>query len=176
MTVPIYTPLFRQLYILLNAIPLLKYTILICLLLGLAACASDEPSPDINVAMLNRLNSIRAAGCTCGTTSYTPAQKLTLEGKLSDAAFAHAQDMYQQNYFSHVSPQGISPEERVTAAGYPGSFLAENIASGCTTVNEAVNAWLQSPSHCEAIMTHEADEMGVAQVNSYWVLELGKKN
>jgi hypothetical protein len=24
-------------------------------------------------------------------------------------------------------------------------------------------------------MTREADEMGVAQVNSYWVLELGKK-
>jgi uncharacterized protein YkwD len=129
----------------------------------------------MNVAMLDRLNSIRTAGCTCGTVWYPPAQKLTIDTKLSEAAFVHARDMDQQNYFSHVSPQGISPEERVTAAEYPGSFLAENIAAGCTTANEAVHAWLQSTSHCQAIMTREADEMGVAQVNSYWVLELGKK-
>ena len=154
----------------------MKYVILICSILCLAACSSDEPSPDISLAMLERLNSIRAAGCTCGTVAYPPAQKLTIASQLTDAAFVHAQDMYQQNYFSHVSPQGISPEERVTAAGYQGNFLAENIAAGCTTVNEAVNAWLQSPSHCEAIMTSEADEMGVAQVNSYWALELGQKH
>lgn len=125
--------------------------------------------------MIGRVNSIRAAGCTCGATVYPPVQKLTVNIELSEAAFVHAQDMYRQNYFSHVSPQGISPEERVTAAGYPGSFLAENIAAGCASVNEAIDAWLESPSHCEALMKGEADEMGVAQVNSYWVLELGKK-
>ncbi len=154
----------------------MKYTILICLLLGAAACASDDLSPDIKRAMLDRVNSIRAAGCTCGTVVYPPVQPLTtINIPLSEAAFAHAQDMYLHNYFSHVSPQGISPEERVTTAGYEGNFLAETIAAGCTTVNEAVNAWLQSPSHCEALMKREANEMGVAQVNSYWTLELGQK-
>ena len=125
--------------------------------------------------MLNRVNSIRTTGCTCGDTVYPPVQTLTINTELSDAAFAHAQDMYRQNYFSHVSPQGISPAERVTAAGYPGSFLAENIAAGCVTVNEAIDAWLHSRSHCEALMKSEANEMGVSQVDSYWVLEIGEK-
>ena len=125
--------------------------------------------------MLNRVNSIRTTGCTCGDTVYPPVQTLTINTELSDAAFAHAQDMYRQNYFSHLSPQGISPEERVTAAGYSGNFLAENIAAGCVTVNEAIDAWLHSRSHCEALMKSEANEMGVSQVDSYWVLELGEK-
>lgn len=162
----IYTPLYTN--------PL-KHIILICFLLSLAACASDDVSPDIRQATINRVNAIRATGCTCGDTVYPPAQKLTINIQLSDAAFVHAQDMYRQHYFSHVSPQGISPEERVTAAGYYGSLVAETIAAGCTSVNEAIEAWLQSPSHCEALMKSEANEMGVAQVNSYWVLELGKK-
>lgn len=152
----------------------MKYTILICLFLCAAACASDDVAPDIKQAMLNRVNSIRTAGCDCGNTVYPPVQKLTINTELSAAALAHAEDMYRQNYFSHVSPQGISPEERVTAAGYPGDFIAENIAAGCTTVNEAVDAWLHSSSHCEALMKSEANEMGVSQVDSYWVLELGK--
>ena len=125
--------------------------------------------------MLNRVNSIRTTGCTCGDTVYPPVQTLAINTELSDAAFAHAQDMYRQNYFSHLSPQGISPEERVTAAGYSGNFLAENIAAGCATVNEAIDAWLHSRSHCEALMKSEANEMGVSQVDSYWVLELGEK-
>jgi uncharacterized protein YkwD len=55
-------------------------------------------------------------------------------------------------------------------------MLAENIAEGYTTVNEAVTAWLQSSSHCQALLTADATEMGIARVNSYWVLVLGKSN
>jgi uncharacterized protein YkwD len=154
----------------------LKCIIVFYLMICIAACGSEEASPDVREAMLASVNSIRAAGCICGAELYAPVQKLTLNIALSEAAFAHAQDMDEHHYFAHISPEGISPEQRVTAAGYQGAMLAENIAEGYTTVNEAVTAWLQSSSHCQALLTADATEMGIARVNSYWVLVLGKSN
>ena len=142
--------------------------------MSIIACESDDVSPDVHQAILSRVNSIRVAGCTCGAELYSPVQELTINTKLSEAARAHAQDMYEHHYFAHISPEGISPEQRVVAADYQGHLLAENIATGYTTVNEVVIAWLQSTSHCQALMTNEATEMGIAQVHSYWVLMLGK--
>ena len=46
---------------------------------------------------------------------------------LSQAAQYHAEDMLRRNYFSHYSPEGETPSDRLAAAGRKG-YPAENIA------------------------------------------------
>ena len=49
--------------------------------------------------------------------------------RLSAAAAAHARDMLERAYFSHVSPDGLSPLDRTLAAGYPAVFVGEALAA-----------------------------------------------
>lgn len=44
---------------------------------------------------------------------------------LDEVARAHCEDMIQRNYFSHVSPEGLTPGDRVLAAGYPAALVRE---------------------------------------------------
>ncbi|MBX6424255.1 CAP domain-containing protein [Thermosulfurimonas sp. F29] len=47
---------------------------------------------------------------------------------LAEAAAEHARDMLERGYFSHVSPEGFGPMERVLSAGYPAAFVGESLA------------------------------------------------
>lgn len=80
--------------------------------------------------------------------------ELFWDDRLGKAAQAHAEDMARRNYFSHESPAGIWPNERVRAQGFPlpASFAndtnnVESIAAGQPTPEEAWNAWMHSESH-----------------------------
>jgi uncharacterized protein YkwD len=117
----------------------------------------------------------------CGTTFYKAVGTVAWNGKLADAAAGHAQDMATNNYFSHTGQDGRSFSQRITAAGYSWTAAGENIAAGQTTPEQVVNAWLQSPGHCENIMNGSYTEAGVAcakndaaAYKTYWVMELGK--
>ena len=55
-------------------------------------------------------------------------QPLVLDARLSRVASGHAEDMALQRYFSHESPGGVSPFDRLRAAGLPFRFAGENIA------------------------------------------------
>lgn len=50
---------------------------------------------------------------------YAPRQPLAANQQLVDAARKHARDQLDRGYFEHVSPEGVSSNERVIAAGYP---------------------------------------------------------
>ena len=57
----------------------------------------------------------------------------------------------------------------------------ENIAAGFRTLAEAMQAWIDSPSHCKALMRGDIREVGLAVVpgaaqskyGSYWTMALG---
>jgi hypothetical protein len=49
---------------------------------------------------------------------------------LLGTARAQSRDMYFRNFFAHVNPDGLDPFQRMTAAGYPWTGAAENIAVG----------------------------------------------
>jgi uncharacterized protein YkwD len=86
------------------------------------------------------------------------------------------------NYFDHDSPvDGSSPGARARAAGYAWTKVAENIAGGQITPQEAVTGWLHSPGHCRNIMG-SYDEIGVSYVTrpgselrTYWTQVFGTK-
>lgn len=58
---------------------------------------------------------------------------LKLSSQLGQAAQGHAQDMAQNNYFSHTGLNGSSPFDRIKATGYNYSTAGEKIAGGQTT-------------------------------------------
>ncbi len=76
----------------------------------------DNPAWEIEVVAL--VNQRRAAGATCGGTTYGPAPALVVNAALRAAARAHSEDMATYNYFSHTSYDGRTFSQRMSTAGY----------------------------------------------------------
>ena len=137
--------------------------------------------PNFQQEILDRVNQARAAGRTCGTTSYGPAPALFWNGVLFNASGAHSTDMAASNYFSHTSQDGRDPGQRITGAGYAWSAYGENIAAGQTSAQAVVDGWLASPGHCANIMNASYADMATACVASststyrtYWTMDLAR--
>lgn len=132
--------------------------------------------------MLQRVNEYRARGASCGARgSYPAAPALAWNDALTVAAAAHSQDMATRNYFSHTSPEGGTLRDRVDAAGYAWSSIAENIAAGYPSVAAVVDGWMASDGHCANVMNANLRDIGVACVasststyRSYWTMDLGR--
>jgi hypothetical protein len=60
-------------------------------------------------------------------SNVAPAQPLAMNEELVEAARLHSQDMINQDYFSHTSPQGTDPGDRIAAAGFSYTSWAESI-------------------------------------------------
>ena len=59
-----------------------------------------------------------------------PRPPLAMNKILLSIATAHSRDMYNQNYFSHTDPNGTTPFDRMTNAGYNYELAGENMAAG----------------------------------------------
>ena len=167
---------------------------LLLLPLLLAACGPGAPAPAPGPAptppggtfagqVLALTNAARAQARTCGTATYAATTPLTYSVQLEQAAQAHAADMAARNYFSHTSPEGRTAADRVTAAGYVWTQVAENIAAGQTTPEEVVAGWLRSAGHCANIMDPGLKDMGVgyayaagSRYGHSWVQNFGTHN
>lgn len=89
------------------------------------------------------------------------AAPLVLDPRLNAAAQKHAEDMLTRSYYDHRNPEGLQPRDRVVEAGYRPFVVAENIARGHTTVEEAMDAWMQSRGHRGNLLNDSFREMGV---------------
>jgi uncharacterized protein YkwD len=91
---------------------------------------------------------------------------LTAEARLELASQRHSEDMAARSFFEHDTPEGVDPQERILAAGYPASnaFTGENIARGEYSESspvEIVDSWMHSTGHRENILRAEFTEVGV---------------
>ncbi|WP_309569958.1 CAP domain-containing protein [Deinococcus sp.] len=140
------------------------------------------PSGTFAQRVLDLTNAARAQARTCGTTSYAATTLLTYNAALGQAAQGHATDMATKNYFSHTSQDGRTFDQRITAAGYAWTRIAENIAAGQTTPESVVAGWLTSAGHCANIMNPALKELGVGYAYNagstyghYWVQDFGTR-
>ncbi|MDP2926819.1 MAG: CAP domain-containing protein [bacterium] len=83
---------------------------------------------------------------------------------LTQAAYAKAQDMLQNDYFSHVSPSGIPPWQWFKKSGYNYQVAGENLAIGFLESGEVEKAWNDSPSHRQNLLNPSYKEIGIAVV------------
>ncbi len=96
--------------------------------------------------------------------------QLSFNEEIADIARAHSEDMAEREYFSHYSPEGDGPGDRMSTF-YPQScrMVGENIASvaGSQTnaideqVDQIVSGWMNSPGHRENLLREAFDEQGI---------------
>ena len=137
--------------------------------------ASAAPSAATQQAMETRVtqlvNAHRArAGC----------RALRVDSRLVTAARRHSQDMARRRYFSHTSPGGTTPWQRIAATGYPRAALAENIAAGQPTAAAVVDAWMRSPGHRRNILNCGMRAVGVGLATGgpygyHWTQDFGSR-
>lgn len=103
-----------------------------------------------------------------------------MNASLQNAARLHSQDMAANGYFSHTSLDGRTFSQRIRAAGFMGSPLAENIAGGHPTPEIVVSGWMSSPGHCANIMSGSYQFVGIGYVYQpaspyahYWTADFG---
>jgi uncharacterized protein YkwD len=137
-------------------------------------------SEAVDAELLQRINLARSHSRRCGNRWFDPAPPLADEPRLRAAAQAHARDMLDHDYFAHEGHDGSNPAQRVGSTGYRYRLIGENIASGATTAQEAVDGWIASPGHCENLMDPRFTQSGVAYAASrygapriLWVQDFG---
>lgn len=86
--------------------------------------------------------------------------------KLSSAAQTKAQDMVDQNYWSHNRPNGQEPWVFINNAGYSYTKAGENLAYGFSNANDVVSGWLNSPAHRANVLDPAYQEVGFGFANS----------
>ncbi|MBU1033746.1 CAP domain-containing protein [Patescibacteria group bacterium] len=91
--------------------------------------------------------------------------KLVLNEELNQAALAKAQDMFNDQYWAHVAPDGKQAWDFIKETDYSYKYAGENLARDFNTSDEVVEAWIASPSHYENLINKDFTQMGLAIVN-----------
>lgn len=92
-------------------------------------------------------------------------QALQIDAEVQNVVRAKAQDMVNNNYFSHTSPTYGSPFDMLKSYGISYKAAGENIA-GNSTNQGAVNAWMNSEGHKANILSNNYNYTGIGVVNS----------
>ncbi|HKQ47715.1 MAG TPA: CAP domain-containing protein [Phycisphaerae bacterium] len=102
------------------------------------------------------------------------------EETLMQIADFYACRLVEGGFFAHEDPFGGSTVgSRAADFGYAFDKLGENLAAGQESVDEALAAWLASPTHRAILLDPEFTEIGVAikaggPSGVYWVQEFGR--
>ena len=89
---------------------------------------------------------------------------LNTNSKLSAAARAKANDMFEKQYWDHFGPNGETPWQFIRAAGYNYVYAGENLAKGFKTAEGVHEAWMASPTHKANLVSVNYKDIGVAVV------------
>lgn len=117
--------------------------------------ATQVPSGSSEVAtLLARLNEARRS---------RGLATLVLDARLCAVALRHDLDMARRRYFSHVSPEGTSPFQRMARANLRFDYAAENIALDRDA--DAIHRdFLASTDHRENMLGRHYARVGIAAV------------
>ncbi len=89
---------------------------------------------------------------------------LSLNPLLNQSALLKTNDMFSQQYFAHVSPQGVEPWYWFDHTGYHYTYAGENLAIGFETSEGVHQAWMNSAGHRDNILNPNYKEIGIAVV------------
>jgi len=101
--------------------------------------------------------------------SLVGAKSLVLDAALSKVAQDFAIDMVQRGYFSHTSPDGSGPSERMKAGGISYRTWGENIAYNYKTPAAVMTGWMNSSGHKANILNSNFGKIGIGYYQNYWV-------
>jgi uncharacterized protein YkwD len=131
----------------------------VLLAIALLAAQAQPSRADVAGTTLTLINAVR---------HHHGLHALRLNAKLSSAARAHSRDMVRRRYFSHDSPEGLTPVERIRGSGYLRTkgrwMVGETLAWGWrrrSSPARIVAAWLRSPPHRRVMLTPSFRDVGI---------------
>nr|WP_274918931.1 CAP domain-containing protein [Streptomyces sp. WZ-12] len=99
-----------------------------------------------------------------------------MDPRLHNAAQQHSADMAARNYYEHVSPDGVGPDARITAAGYEWSRWGENLDRGPASPAAVVDDWMGDPPHRDNLLDCKFTAVGIGIVHGsqgpWWTQDL----
>jgi hypothetical protein len=131
----------------------LRLVIISSALLFLSIPAFSQAAPVSSTLIIDLTNRERSA-LSLPALKHNPT--------LSQAAALKAKDMATRGYFSHNTPEGKTPWQFMTEAGYAYQSAGENLAVDFYDSEAAVRAWMNSPGHRANIVNNTYVEIGVA--------------
>ena len=137
------------------------------------------PIDDSSVDKVSDLEKKVHAGINAARATHGSSPQLKWEDRLGAVARAHSEDMTRRNYFSHDTPEGLGPSERIDRAGYScwkGSHygVAENLAIELADADldqiarKAVRSWMYSPGHRTNLLGRQYDRTGIGASFGKW--------
>lgn len=90
---------------------------------------------------------------------------LQIDEQLQNVAKLKANDIAQNNYFSHISPTYGTPFDMLKSHNISYKTASENIA-GNSNIKSAFDAWIGSDSHKDNILSNDYNYTGIAVVDS----------
>ena len=109
-------------------------------------------------------------------------QQVSSNSALTAAATWMASDMAAKNYIGHVSSDGRSPTQRMSAFGYPATsmYTGVDLGAGFGTASAVLAGWQASAAHNAVLLNPNYDALGIGLVyNSsstykwYWAADFG---
>ena len=89
------------------------------------------------------------------------AEPLVYNEKLALSALDKAQHMKENDYFDHVSPQGLQPWYFAQKRNYEYKNFGENLAEGFFSAESVHEGWMNSEGHRENVLSRKFQEIGV---------------
>ena len=96
------------------------------------------------------------------TSRNIPA--LGLSEALTKVAQSHCIDMFKRGYFSHYTPEGLSPFDRMAQLDIIFNYAGENLALA-PSEDLAMKGLMQSPGHKENILSTNFRQIGVGVID-----------
>jgi len=93
------------------------------------------------------------------------ARKVVLDEELASVARSHAKDMLMRGYFSHYTPEGLSPFDRMAEANIIYQFAGENLAFA-PDVTIAMDGLMKSPGHRANILSKDFGRLGIGVLDA----------
>lgn len=112
--------------------------------------------PDLEYEMLLLVNAERKK-------AGLPA--LAADEELRKAARSHSEDMFTRGYFSHLTPDGVGPFQRMKKWGIRYTKAGENLAYA-STLEKAHTGLMNSPGHRAAILNTGFTRIGIGIIDA----------
>jgi uncharacterized protein YkwD len=109
------------------------------------------PRPDLEARMLDLVNAERAAA---------GLRPLRADPELTAVARRHSADMFARGYFSHITPEGGTPFDRMRAADVRFRAAGENLALA-RSLQMAHDGLMDSPGHRANILRPAFGRVGI---------------
>jgi uncharacterized protein YkwD len=113
--------------------------------------SNSTPRPDLEAQMLALVNQERTS---------RGLKPVVADPQLVPVARLHSQDMFRRGYFSHYTPEGKDPFERMKVYGIQYMAAGENLALG-QTLRICHEGLMKSPGHRANILNPAYGRLGI---------------